>query len=204
MQRIQTIATVILLAAAIGCGGGTSVDNAWKDPTAQKPLGNILIVGISDNQTSRRRYEDTFASTLTAHGNVATQSNPIIPSGREADKVAITAMVTEKSFDGILTARAVSTDKEPLAPLSEKGGITPPNHYYSYWDFYSTAASAVSAPGYYGTESATQIESNLYDASGKLVWSGRSESFKYSEMGKSLVASCESLTGRLEKAGLIK
>lgn len=204
MRKLLAIATAILTIGAVGCGGGTKVDNAWKDPTALKPLGNILIIGISDNQTNRRSFEDTFASTLTAHGNVATQSHPIIPSGREADKVAITAMVTEKGLDGILTARAVSIDKEPLNPSSEKGGITPPNHYYSYWDFYSTAAAAVSAPGYYGSETAVQVESNLYDASGKLVWSGRSETFKFIDMNKSLLASCESLTGRMEKAGLIR
>ncbi|MDZ4804689.1 MAG: hypothetical protein SGI90_07520 [Candidatus Eisenbacteria bacterium] len=203
MRVDRLIATAIVLLGFVGCGGGTKVRNDWKDPTAVGPLGNILIIGVSDNQTSRRSFEDTFASTLTAHGNVATQSHPIIPGGHEADKVAISGMVREKGFDGILTTRAVSVGKEPVTRPGMTD-YTPPNYYYSYWDFYSAAASAVSAPGYYSKETSVQVESNLYDAGGKLLWSARSPVIKHSSMNENILELSETLTTRLEKAGLIK
>ncbi|HEX7879162.1 MAG TPA: hypothetical protein VF720_07110 [Candidatus Eisenbacteria bacterium] len=203
MSPIRRLSAVLVVLAFVGCAGGTEVDSIWKDPTAVGPKGNLLIVGLSDNQTSRRMFEDALTSTLTAAGNQASQSYPVIPSGREADKQAMTGMLREKGFDAILTARAVSEDKEKIYN-PEPEYFTPPSYYYSYWDFYSPATQAVSAPGYYTEETWVRVETNLYDADGKLIWTAATSTLKNGDMREEIHSLCATLTKQLEKSGLIK
>jgi hypothetical protein len=203
MRANRQIPVVLILVALAGCAGGTQVDSVWKDPTAVGPKGNILIVGVSDSQSSRRIFEDTFTSTLTAAGNQASQSYPVIPNGREADKQAMTGMLREKGFDAILTARAVSVDKERIYTPGTTY-FTPPPYYYTYWDFYSPATQAVSAPGYYTEETIVRVETNLYDADGKLIWTAASSTVKHDDMAEDIREFCETMTKQLEKSGLIK
>jgi len=202
MSMRKQFTSALMLLALIGCGGGAGVESIWKDPTAVGPKKNLLVVGLSDSQANRRTLEDNFTSTLTAHGNQASQSNPVVPSGREADKEAMTRVLREKGFDAVLTARAVAVDKD-RADGSGSDYFAPPSFYYSYWDYYSPASAAVSAPGYYTADTFIRLETNLYDTGGKLIWTASTSSIEYGKLGEEMVTLADLLTTRLEKSGLI-
>ena len=115
---------------------------------------------------------------------------------------AMVAVCREKGFDAILTVRAVSVPKDH-ADDSGSGYFAPPSSYYSYWDYYSPAAAAVSAPGYYAAGTLVRLETNLYDTDGKLIWTGSTSAIEYARLGEEMRKLGEMLTSRLEKSGLI-
>lgn len=174
--RLAQAALAVALAALTACTS-TSLVNMWRDPVQpRQPLHTMLVVTLRRDAAARRVWEDDFVSALKSHGVNATASYTIFPDAAP-DTAALTASVRSRGFDAVLVAHQLPTStethyvpgylsNEPVTFMSPWTG-----HYYTYF-------TDVYAPGYTETNTVVRYESEVWmtRGSGRLIWSGTTES----------------------------
>jgi hypothetical protein len=89
----------------------------WMDPGAARiGLHKVLIVGISKDPKSRRRFEDRFVGTLRAQNTEGVTSYSIVPDlqvGRDPAEV-LKALFAQR-VDGVITVRLKPVDEKSEA-----------------------------------------------------------------------------------------
>lgn len=97
-----------LLALFLGGCATTEVTNAWKDPQyGGPPLRKVLVVGVSNQGSARRTFEDTFAKSLGDAGVEAISSHTLLARDGQIPEDALKKAVADSGADGVLIARMV-------------------------------------------------------------------------------------------------
>ena len=139
-------------------------------------LRDVLVVAVTEEETSRRLYEDGFVAALGESGVRGIQSYSLQVSDIEPTKQAVQTAVAMADARYVLITRHLSTDKKQHYSPPEPVYVDP---YYSRMHrYYPLAYQEVRyRPGYTYTVTTVSIESNLYDAqTEKLIWSAQSKS----------------------------
>jgi hypothetical protein len=151
----------------------------WQDESFSGPINNLLIIGVSDQETSRRLFEDTFVKELAAHKVKAISSYRLMPIDQVVSRETVEAAIEGQTVDLVLVTR--------LLGVEEVQAYHPPSYYpynRSYSSYYSHGMQ-YSGAGYYDSYEVLTLESNLYDtATQQLVWSMQSENFDPSTPAK--------------------
>jgi hypothetical protein len=176
---LASVATVALLILA-GCGSSTKLTNVWSDPTLQtNSLKKLMVIGVAQNASMRRMFEDTFANALRQQGVQAIASYTVIPEVR--DSVGLRAAVDQSGADGVFVTRLVDhkTVETYYPPTATYVGTPYYGGYYGgYYGYYSSSYSMMTSPGYTVENEVIHLETNLYRTSdAKLVWAALSESW---------------------------
>lgn len=144
----------------------------WQDDSFSGPINNLLIIGVSDQQTNRRLFEDAFVKELAAFKVKAISSYRLMPIDQVVSRETVEAAIEGQTVDLVLVTR--------LLGVEEVKTYRPPSYYpynRSYSSYYSHSMQ-YSGPGYYESYKVLTLESNLYDtATQELVWSMQSENF---------------------------
>ena len=157
----------------ISCGGTelthTQVNEAYKG----KPVSNILVIGITGNEDSRRSFERKFVAQLKSAGVEAISSEDAIPmpADLELKKETILKAVNQFKNDAVIITHLI--DKEEKEVFT-RGGEADRGYYGFYHSRYTY--SYARDPGYSNTSKTIRLETNLYDVkTEKLIWSGQSK-----------------------------
>jgi len=157
----------------ISCGGTelthTQVNEAYKG----KPVSNILVIGITGNEDSRRSFERKFVAQLKSAGVEAISSEDAIPmpADLELKKETILKAVNQFKNDAVIITHLI--DKEEKEVFT-RGGEADRGYYGFYHSRYTF--SYARDPGYSNTSKTIRLETNLYDVkTEKLIWSGQSK-----------------------------
>ena len=198
MFRPFSAVLVFLLAALLGGCASTSLVNQWKSPDyTGGPIRKIVVVGVSQQPSVRRSFEDEFAAKLNAAGVEAIPSYTVIPQDGKVDQAVLESAVQKAGADGVLIARLVKRQQETQ--------VTP--GYYSGGGFYGGYTAAWT--GYYEMPTVYQydvvtIETTLFSpAQSKLVWSGTTETFAPTDVKKETARYADTIIGALRKQGVI-
>ena len=176
---LAAVATVVTLVAA-GCGSSTKLTNVWSDPTLQtNSLQKLMVIGVAQNASTRRMFEDTFANALRQQGVQAVASYTVIPEVR--DSTGLQAAVVQSGADGVFVTRLIDqkTVQTYYPPTATYVGTPYYGGYYGgYYGYYSTSYAMMTSPGYTVDNEVIHLETNLYRTSdAKLVWAALSESW---------------------------
>jgi hypothetical protein len=103
----------LLAVAALACGcASTTIVSQWENPADRGPrCARMFVVGVSQNATVRRIFEDEIVKAALARGVVAIQSYTLIqedgpvPDGRLADAVQRAAA------ECVLTTRVLQVER---------------------------------------------------------------------------------------------
>lgn len=194
-----------LLAAALlaACGTVTKIPNAWRNPAHQGvPYQKIFVIGVGENDTNRRLFEDRFAAALSSQGAVASPSYGTLSQSQRLTEAEIRGAIRGGGFDGVVVTRLLDVDEktEYVPPRT----YTTPGHYGGYYGYYGSSWDVVHEPGYYRTHTIVRLETNLYDiGTGELVWSGQSETFNPSSLTDSIDSVTKAVAKRLRKENLV-
>jgi hypothetical protein len=177
----RTLLAAILTALLVACSS-TLVISEWRDPGYQgAALKKILVYVAAGEDATRRTAEDRLAASFPK-GTQGVPSYTLFPDAKEINKPnekAIASRLQKEGFDGALTARLVSVDKENvymspqtyLAPTM----LGPYGSFYGYGTF--AYSSVYTVPGYTYQETKYMIETILYEIpGGKMLWTMTSES----------------------------
>jgi len=197
-----TFATACFL---IACGTVTTVPLAWRDPAySGGAFDQVFVIGIGEDDTRRRFFEDRFVAVLVERGIHAVPSYASLPSPERMDKDAIRDAMEAGGFEAVIVTRLVGQEQEEefvpprtyTVPSSYRGG---------YYGFYQQSYEIVQEPGYYKTNTIVRLETNLYEvASAALVWSGQSETLNPASIADTIDSATAAVARRLAEDGLIR
>ena len=197
--------SAVLLGAAllVACGTTTEIPNAWHNPAHEgSPYQKVFVIGVGENDTNRRLFEDQFAATLSDKGGVASPSYGALPHSERLTEPQIRGAIQGGGYDGVVVTRLLGVEEktEYVPPRT----YTVPGHYYGYYGYYGSSWDVVHEPGYYQTHTIVRLETNLYDVgSGDLVWSGQSETFNPSSLADSIDSVTKAVAKRMRKESLV-
>jgi len=170
-------------AAILAACASTRLQTSWVDPEAKgRKLGNVLVVGVARSAVLRRQFEDTFVRVLGERKVAALASYSRLPDPAAVNEAAVKPLVQAERITHLLVARVVDrktvkTYVRPSTPVYS--GPYPryyPPYYASWPGYYGAGYAAATRPGYVFETDYVNLETNIYDAaSGKLVWSGLTE-----------------------------
>jgi hypothetical protein len=194
----------VLALALAGCSGGTKISDAWKDPSTEpKPLGRIVVVGLTDDAVSRRMFEDTFAQALRERGNDAVASYPFAKAGPDTNPDSLVATLRTAGYVAALTARSLG--EEMLETQTLGSAYYLPQAYYQWGAYYSMSYGAMMTTSYNERSGNVLIEANLFDlGSERLVWAVRSSTTKTGKLKEGVTSYTRAVVKELARSGWIK
>jgi hypothetical protein len=143
----------------------------WQDEGYTGPIRDVLIIGVSEQQTTRQIFEKTFVSELAKRDVAATASTTLMAADDKISKETVEAAIEGKSIDTVLVTRLLGVEEREAyyEPTTTR-------HYRNYYTYYSHSWNHAYA-GSYRKYDVLQLETNVYDVkTSKLVWSMHSES----------------------------
>lgn len=213
-RRFRGLLVLPVLALLIAaCGTSVHMTGTWKDPGAEAGgYHNILVAGLSSNQTARGTVESKLAAQLQQHGIVAGKSIDLFPPNfdpkKEESVKTASAKIEAAGYHAVLTVTLVNKESETrYVPGSVMYAPYPAYGWYGrFWGYYGYMYNSVYSPGYYTTDKVYFLESNLYDLSkdGKLMWSGQSETYNPRSLESFATAYARAVTDALQKNGLLR
>ena len=155
----------------ISCAGTELTHKQINEVYTGKPVSNILVIGITGNEDSRRFFERKFVAKLKSVGVEAISSEDAIPMPPDLKltKEMILNAVNQFKNDAVIITHLI--DKQEKEAITRGGQA-----YTGYYGFYHSGFSYSHDPGYSSTSKTARLETNLYDVkTEKLIWSGQSK-----------------------------
>ena len=203
MRKIETTLFMAVLAiAVVACSGSSSrmIPTHMEASHVGKPIKDVLIIAIIDNQEIRAILEKHFKDWLSAKGVEAIISADVlaVEMGAKLEKEAIVEIVDKYENDTILITHVVGMEE------SEVFSRDRPRYFYNYYGFYNYGLSYVTWPTIYGEKVQFSLETRLYDVTTEsLIWSGESQIKNPKTTGLAIGQVVEMVIKELEKNGLL-
>jgi len=208
--HILTLAAALLVSFVMGSCSAAKTSKSTI-PVSSRSQGyegvvfrNLLVIGVGENENTRRLFEDAFAKTLAEHGARAQPSWTHLPQSTLLTETELEAVVQGGGFDGVLITRLLGVDEEEEyvegRSYSKRHALYP--HYKGY---YRGAYEVVHEPGYFTSKKTYRLETNLYAVSdSSLVWSGQSDTVDPDSMDEGISSMTEAVAKKLEEERLIR
>jgi hypothetical protein len=191
----------------------TNISQSYRNPGFEETVfKKLFVIGVAENQESRKAFEDAFAKAIAAEGGGAQASWSLLPQSTKLEEEEIRAAIEGGDFDGVLITRLLSVDKdqeyvEPKAYTNAQtryyaggGGL----YGYGYYGFYGTTYAKVHEPGYFETSTTLRLETNLYSlATDGLVWTGQSDTVDPESIPDARASMTAAVAKRLKEEKLI-
>ena len=177
-QRLWRVLLLLTAPILLYSCATTSLTATWHDQSYadNNLLDDILVIAVTEEETSRRLYEDGFVARLAESGVRGIPSYSLQISDIQPTEQAVKTAVAMADARFVLITRHLSTDKKQHYRPPEPIYVDP--YYSRMHGYYPLAYREVHyRPGYTYTVTTVAIESNLYDAqTEKLIWTGQSKS----------------------------
>jgi hypothetical protein len=203
MRRANWAGVLALAIGLAGCGN-TKITDTWKDSNVEpRPLGKIVVVGLIDDNVTKRVFEDMFTKALKDRGNDATAAYTFTNAGPSTNPDSLVAALRTAGFQGALTARPLG---EEMVETQHMGSAYyMPQSYYQWGSYYSMSYGAVMSTSYTERSQKVIVEANLFDlGSERLLWAVRSKTEKTGKVKESVGDYTRAIVPSLGKSGWIK
>jgi len=152
----------------------TTMKIVWKNKNYQgEKLKKIFVIGVAENPTMRRVFEDEFAKQLKAHGTNAVSSYSLIPSKELIDRDTVESKMKIVGADAVIVTSLLDRKNRRIYDSNSLGYTR--GWYRTYSQYHEAVQYRESRGDYYEYEVVT-LETNLYEIrNGKIIWSGLSE-----------------------------
>jgi hypothetical protein len=209
------LSSVFCLLAISGCSN-TKLTESWSDPLDKTTYKDIMIVGISNSEMTRRAYESNFVASLQKEGLNAVPSYELISQQEELQfgdgsqgqfRKLVESAIKNTKIDSVLITHVVAINQDESTPIPVGVAIvTAPAAYYGNMYGYQSYVTSYVQPGYYGDDRQTYVlESSLFDAkTEELVWTARSSTFAPDSIQETIQSVTKIFIDNLRSRKLIK
>ncbi|WP_372681113.1 hypothetical protein [Desulfosarcina sp.] len=203
MRKIETTLFMAALAFAIvACSGSSArmIPNHIEETHVGRPIKDVLIIAVLDNQEIRAVLEKHFQDWLKVKGVDAIVSADLLPmnAGTKLEKEAIAAVVDKYENDTILITRLVGMEE------SEVFSRDRPQYFFNYYGFYNYGLAYVTWPTVYGEKVKLSLETALYDVETESpIWAGESQLKNPKTTGQAIGQVVDLVMKELGKNGLL-
>jgi len=201
---------VIAVLALSGCGSNTSIVNSWRDPkitVAQENFKKVLVVALLKDEASRRVTENRIAASNEIFKTSYQYLNETTRNLTQEQKLKI---LQDENFDGVITLRLVSTEKETTyVPGTYTGmyyggfdGMYTGMYGYGFGNWYGMYSPNFYDPGYYQETTSYMVETNVFSLKeNKLIWTGTTKSDYVTDLGQTVDAIMQTVVEEMRKDG---
>ena len=197
--RALHLAVLLLALAAAGCAS-TRVIHQWSNPDFASPprFKKLMVIGISQQQSIRRSFEDEFVTRLKAAGVDAVPGYRFITEDGPVEEPRLREAVAQAGADATLVTRLVLMEQRYQVSPS----YYPPPPGFGFYPGYAGAWYGYYDPQVYPYEVYIS-ETSLYDtAKNVLVWSGTVETTS-AGISKDIAHYVEAVIEALQKRNLL-
>jgi hypothetical protein len=166
MHKAAVLAILLILS---GCASSKIV-NQWSDPDYRPAaFRNLVVLGVSEQASIRRSFEDEFVAQLKAEGIEATPSYKLLAEEGQANEARVTQAIKQAGADGAIITRLVRVDRRTqVSP-----GRYEPFPAYGFYRGYSSAWRGYYEPPRVYNYEVYVSETSLYDlGKDRMVWAG--------------------------------
>lgn len=200
----------ITVVTLLGCGSNTSIVSSWRDPkitVAQEHFKKVLVVALVKDEASRRITENRIAASNEIFKTSYQYLNETTSNLTQEQKLKI---LHDENFDGVITMRLVSTDKETnYVPGSYTGmyyggfdGLYSGMYGYGFGNWYGMYSTDFYDPGYYQETTSYMVETNIFALKeNKLIWTGTTKSDYVTDVGQTVDAIMQAVVAEMRKDG---
>jgi hypothetical protein len=191
MKALLSAATVLLVTSC----ASVSVTNQWKDPSwSGPPATNVLVIGVSRSDTTRRLFEDTFVRDLTAAGVRASASYASIPPG-DGGSAKLGDVVKSTGSDAVLVTR--------VQRVEDRINVTPTGP--GYGGFYGWYGGAWASTPEVTQTTLVTLETSVWDPrTEKLVWTVTTRGVLSSDIPRTTQQLSATLIPKMKADGIIR
>jgi hypothetical protein len=192
----------------------TKLTDSWSDPSDKTTYKDIMVVGISTSEMTRREYESNFVVSLQQEGVKALASYELISQHEELQfgdgtdgpfRKLVESAIKNTNIDSVLITHVVAIDQDESAPLPVAVAVIAPASNYSNMYGYQSYVTSYVKPGYYDDKQTYILESSLFDAkTEEIVWSARSSTFAPDSIEETIQSVTKLFIGDLRSRKLIK
>lgn len=214
---------VLVFSSAAACKKTpTEIPLTWQNPAYEGgEFQNLFVIGVGENDDTRRLFEDTFASMIVAQGAKAQASYGVLPQSQQLTEQQVRAAIEGGEFDGVLVTTLLGVDEEQeyVPPSGAPGAAnTSGSGYYpdgsmnvgsspgtaGYYQSYNRSYQETAEYGYYETKETYRLKTELYSvATGDLVWWGQSETTDPKNVADVISSMTDAIAKELKNEGLI-
>jgi hypothetical protein len=208
MKKFLVLFFVIIFFA--NCGSNTSIVNSWRDPkitVAQEQFKKVLVVALVKDEASRRVAENRIAASNPIFKTSYQYLNESTNSLTKEQKLKI---LQDENFDGVVTMRLVSKEKETTyVPGTYTGmyyggfdGMYTGMYGYGFGNWYGMYSPNFYDPGYYQETTSYMVETNIFSLKeNKLIWTGTTKSEYVTDLGQTVEAIMQAVVKEMRKDG---
>lgn len=201
---------LIVILSLPSCGSNTTIVNSWRDPkitVAQEHFKKVLVVALVKDEASRRIAENRIAASNPIFKTSYQYLNETTKQLTQEQKLKI---LQDENFDGVVTMRLVSTEKETTyVPGSYTGmyyggfdGLYSGMYGYGFGNWYGMYSPAFYDPGYYQETTYYMVETNIFSLKeNKLIWTGTTRSDYVTDVGQTVDAIMQAVVKEMRKDG---
>jgi hypothetical protein len=201
---------LIVILALSSCGSNTTIVNSWRDPkitVAQEHFKKVLVVALVKDEASRRVAENRIAASNPIFKTSYQYLNETTKQLTQEQKLKI---LQDENFDGVVTMRLVSIDKETnYVPGTYTGmyyggfdGLYSGMYGYGFGNWYGMYSPAFYDPGYYQETTSYMVETNIFSLKeNKLIWTGTTKSDYVTDLGQTVDAIMLAVVKEMRKDG---
>ncbi len=201
----------VIFAVILSSCAKTKFTKQWTDEDFNEPpFDDILVLAVADKMGNREDAEDYIVKKLDEAGINAMQSYDILPKTETIDREAVGKAIEGLQLDAVIVMFATGVTEEEYFIPARRFGIYAgygygDAHYGSFYNYYPHAVNYVYIPGYDNTHYVVALETSLFDLNtGKLVWSGQSNTFAPDSVDDVIHSITELTIKELEKKKIIK
>jgi len=174
----------------LNCGSNTSIVSSWRDPDttiSQEQFKKVLVVALLKDEATRRTTENRIAATKPELFRTSYQI--FNKTNLELTPEQKLSILKSENFDGVVTMRLVSTEKETeYVPGTNTslyyGGMYGGAYGYGFNSWYGYYSPVYYDPGYYQENTYYIVETNIFSVNrNKLIWTGTTKSSDISDLG---------------------
>lgn len=178
MQYKYTVTCLLICSFFFSACSANRLLSSWTEKSLdQYTLGKVLVVGVANDETKRRIYEDTFVSSLEKIDVLAVPSYTICKQAIEPSTEDLKEVVEKSEAGAVLITHLVGKNEADYSHPSQQINSIDTHFSHGLYRYYPAIYYSVYAPGNYSGTTKVILETNLYDVqTEKLIWSARSES----------------------------
>ncbi|AKA34246.1 hypothetical protein [Flagellimonas lutaonensis] len=208
MKKMAAILAILMMAS---CSSTRFVDSWRNKEVTNFDPNKVLIVGMTDNLTARKIFEEKLKESFIARGINAHESSMVLDEAftdskkSEAEVEAMKNELIADGFDAVVITAVIGIDEDRLY---QSGHYTFGNYWwYRFGRYYYRFQDVYYTPGYYKDYKVFHIETSIYnikeDEGKTLVWVGTFKIVDPSNITTTVNDYVERIVQQLESEGII-
>ncbi len=195
---------VMLVILLTGCSTPTKVASGWQGQADRLASEQVLVVGVSQELSTRRLFEDRIAERLQRGNTRAWASSRHMDSSAPLNKDSVATAVTATGATLVVVTRLVDQQVN-VGEVDSRSGVQVARKNETPLDFFRYDYNEYEEPAYLVVKSNVGLATDVYRASdGQLIYTIDTISYDTESKLDVIEDASKAIVARLRRDGLVR